>query len=152
MRSDESISAGLICCAVLSLGLVFTAGIYLLQATQVASDEFSPKAMLAKYTWFKDAAAQLEQRRANITIYENRVLTMDAQYQGTPRNQWPRTDLEQYNLWLSEVAGATASYNALAAEYNANMSKFHWRFANQGELPPGATSPLPREFKPYLGK
>jgi len=59
---------------------------------------------------------------------------------------------EQVGLWQSEVAGITASYNALAADYNAQMSKINYRFCNVGDLPRGATDPLPREFKPYQTK
>lgn len=54
------------------------------------------------------------------------------------------------NRWSQEVAGIKASYNSLAAEYNSQMSKFNWQFAEKGKLPPGATDPLPREFKPYV--
>jgi hypothetical protein len=49
----------------------------------------------------------------------------------------------------SEVAGVKASYNSLAAEYNANMVKVHWAFCNAGDLPAGAAEALPREYKPY---
>jgi len=48
------------------------------------------------------------------------------------------------------VAGIKASYNQLAAEYNAGMVKINWRYTNVGDLPPGSTEPLPREFKPYI--
>ena len=60
-----------------------------------------------------------------------------------------KTDREQMYVWMSEVAGIKANYNQLAAEYNANMAKFNWAFANKGQLPIGAEVPLPREFKPY---
>jgi hypothetical protein len=45
--------------------------------------------------------------------------------------------------------GIKASYRTLAAEYNAAMAKFNYRFANAGDLPEGATEPLPREFATY---
>ena len=66
--------------------------------------------------------------------------------------QWPREDREQFNLWEQEVAGIKASYNMLAADYNAQMAKFNWAFAERGKLPEGATDPLPREYKPYEEK
>lgn len=116
---------------------------------QVVKEEFSPKAMLKKYEWFKDASAQLDAKVANIAAAEARIKSMDETYAETPRNQWVRADVEQYNLWQSEVAGLKANYNNLAAEYNAAMAKFNYRFANAGELPAGATEVLPREFKPY---
>src|SRR3990167_6246123 len=92
------------------------------EAARVTQEEFGPRAMLEKYETYKDFA----------------------------RQKWPREDREQYNVWSSEVAGVKASYNTLAAEYNAQMAKFNWRFANVGELPKGADKPLPREFKPYI--
>ena len=110
------------------------------QAAQVAQEQFGPRAMLQKYEWFKDASAQLDKKRADIKVYEQRLkepVTGD------------RLDREQRNLWLTEVAGIKASYNGLAAEYNSQMAKFNWSFANAGQLPKGATDPLPREYKPY---
>ncbi len=119
------------------------------EAAQVAQEEFGPRAMLEKYEWFKDAAAQLEKKQADITVYDGRMKEMNETYKDLARQKWPREDREQYNVWSSEVAGVKASYNSLAAEYNAQMAKFNWRFANVGELPKGADTPLPREFKPY---
>ncbi|MBU2483265.1 MAG: hypothetical protein KJ760_19450 [Proteobacteria bacterium] len=119
------------------------------EAAQVAQEEFGPRAALEKYEWFKDAAAELEKKQADIQVYATRIKTMEETYKDLPRQDWPREDREQYNIWTSEVAGVTASYNSLAAEYNAQMAKFNWRFANAGDLPEGAEKPLPREFKPY---
>ena len=130
-------------------GIGYVAG-WFGEATQVAQDEFGPKAMLAKYTWFKEAAAQLDKKQADIKVYEGRLKAMDETYKGLSRLQWPREDREQHNVWSSEVAGVKASYNQLAAEYNAKMAEMHWRFANKGDLPAGATEPLPREFKSYV--
>jgi hypothetical protein len=115
----------------------------------VIKEEFGPRAALDKYSWFKDAAATLEKKRADITVYQSRLAALDTTYTGVSRTQWAREDREQYNVWQTEVAGVKASYNSLAAEYNAAMSKFHWQFAEAGRLPPGANDPLPREFKPY---
>jgi len=71
-------------------------------------------------------------------------------YGSAARKEWAREDREQFNVWSSEVAGVKASYNSLAAEYNAQMAKMNWRFTNVGMLPQGATQPLPREYKPYV--
>jgi len=122
------------------------------EAAKVAQDEFGPRAILDKYMWFKDAAAQLEKKQADITVYDGRIKAMSESYKDLARQKWPREDREQYNVWSSEVAGVKASYNTLAAEYNAQMAKFNWRFANVGELPKGADQPLPREFKPYVSQ
>jgi hypothetical protein len=120
------------------------------EATQVAQQEFGPQAMLTKYSWFKDASAQLDKKSADVKVYEGRIKAMDATYAQLPRQKWPREDREQYNTWSSEVAGVKASFNSLSAEYNSQMAKFNWRFANAGELPKGADQPLRREYKPYV--
>lgn len=139
--------------AVIVIGIIVSAIGYTLgwfgEAAQVAREEFGPRATLAKYEWFKDTAAQLDKKRADIKVYANRQKNLDEAYKGKSRSEWPRTDLEQYNLWEQEVAGIKASYNMLAADYNAQMAKFNWAFAERGKLPQGATEPLPREFKPY---
>jgi hypothetical protein len=44
------------------------------------------------------------------------------------------------------------SFNQLAADYNAQMAKINYAFCNVGQLPQGATTPLPREYKPYIGE
>ncbi len=122
------------------------------EAKEVAQEELGPKELLRKYEWFKDASSQLDKKRADIKVYQTRITTMDKDYEDLSRKEWPREDREQYNLWQSEVAGIKASYNTLAADYNAQMAKFNWRFTNVGQLPEGAETPLPREFKPYQEK
>lgn len=120
------------------------------EAAKVTQEEFGPRAMLKKYEWFKDASSELEKKQADVKVYEGRMTAMAESYKPFERQKWAREDREQYNVWSSEVAGVKASYNSLAAEYNAQMAKLNWRFANVGELPKGADNPLPREFKPYV--
>ena len=120
------------------------------ETSQVAHQEFNAKTLLDKYTWFKDVSAGLDQKIANIKVYNSRLKSMKERYSGMKSNEWSRTDSEQYNIWVSEQAGIVASYNNLASEYNSQMSKFNWSFCNIGTLPKGATVPLPREYKPYL--
>jgi len=137
----------------LLIGGVGTAGVWAVgsvfgwfgEAARVARQEFGPKAVLQKYEWFKDAAAQLDKKRADIEVYGSRLKGMESDYDGVPRREWDRTDKEQMSIWQAELAGVKASYNSLAAEYNAQMSKFNWSFANAGELPAGATEVLPSE-------
>ena len=118
-------------------------------AAQVVKKEFYPDALLRKYEWFKDASAMLDKKQADFKVYQVRLDTLAEAYKGLKRNEWPRDDREQHAIWSSEVAGIKASYNSLAAEYNAEMVKFNWRFTNIGDMPPGASTPLPREYKPY---
>lgn len=138
---------------VMVLGLaVFIAGRVLGwfgSAVQMATEQTDPAVMLKRYEWFKDAAAALDKKQADIQIYEKRFQDLKAEYGSTPRKEWAREDREQWSVWQSEVAGIKASYNGLAAEYNANMAKANYAFTNVGQLPKGAERPLPREYKPY---
>ena len=136
----------------LVLSPIMCAAGWLGEAQQVAREEFGPRELLRKYEWFKDAAAQLDKKKADISVYTVRLTQMKLDYEGTSRKDWDRTDKEQMSLWHQEVAGVKAGYNGLAAEYNSQMSKFNWRFTNAGDLPKGATMPLPREFKAYASE
>lgn len=122
------------------------------EAAKVAQEELGPREVLRKYEWFKDAAAQLEKKQADIKVFDGRIKSQDKAYEDVARKDWPRDEREQRSVWESEVAGLKASYNQLAADYNAQMSKINWRFANAGELPKGAEQPLPREFKAYVSE
>ena len=123
---------------------------YANDAKEAAFNETKASELLRKYSWFKDAAAACDQKLATLKIYETRIINLTKQYEGAKRREWARDDREQYSIWQSEMAGMAASYNGVAAEYNSQMSKINWAFCNQGTLPKGAETPLPREFKPYL--
>lgn len=116
------------------------------RSIDVAQQQLDPAELLRKYEWFKDASAQLDKKHADIGIYNERITALDKRY-GT--KELPRTIAEQEMIWQQELAGVKASYNSLAAEYNAQMAKINWRFCNRGDLPAGAPEPLPREYKPY---
>lgn len=118
------------------------------EAAAVTQEEFGPREALRKYEWFKDAAAALDKKRADIRIYETEIADLSEIYGEAPTG-WPRDARQSYAQRRSELLGVRSSYNSLAAEYNAQMAKFNWRFAEAGQLPKGATEPLPREFKPY---
>ena len=117
-----------------------------------ANQQFGVDASLEKYERFKDIAARLDAKKSSIEVSEARLVALEKEYEGTPRKDWPRADLEQSNVWRAEVAGMKASFNSLAAEWNAMMAKENYRYANVGDLPKGADKPLPREFKPYETK
>lgn len=116
------------------------------EAGRVAREEFGPRAMLQKYEWLKDAAAQLDKKRADIDVFSSQLAALEL----LPPESWDRIDKEQRMLLLQQLAGIKSSHNGLSAKYNAQMAKFNWRFAEAGRLPQGATDPLPREFKPYV--
>lgn len=115
----------------------------------VVQNELYPEALLRKYEWFKNASAELDKKQADISVYSEKIRSMRSEYSGQKRSTWDRTDKETFNQWEQELAGIKASFNSLSAEYNAQMSKINWAFCNVGKLPPGSTTPLPREYKPY---
>lgn len=119
-------------------------------AKEVAYENYDPRAAMERYKWFKDAAAALDKKRADVKVYETRIQTLKEDYGSTPRVKWAREDREQFSIWQSEVAGIKASYNQLAAEYNAQMANIAYAYANRGQLPASNLDPLPREFKPYI--
>ncbi|MDE1834539.1 MAG: hypothetical protein KGH64_04330 [Candidatus Micrarchaeota archaeon] len=122
------------------------------ETAEVAQKELGPSALLQKYTWLKEAHAQLDKKQADIKVYDARFSALKEQYNNVPRSKWAREDRDQSNMWEAEEAGIIASYNDLAAQYNAKMSEVNWKFTNVGDLPQGATEPLPREYAPYAVK
>lgn len=135
---------------ILVLCLIFVGCRYVRNADDTVYNEVSASALLKKYEWFKDASAKLDSKLASIQVAESRLTALEKQYTGVARKEWARTDAEQSSVWAQEVAGLKMSYNSLASEYNAKMAKENYRFCNEGELPKGATKPLPRDYKPYV--
>lgn len=120
---------------------------YASRVAAVVSGEIDPAVLLQKYMWFKDARAALDAKVATIRVYETRRSRLERQY--GPTTKWPRDVREEWSLQESELSGVVASYNTLAADYNAQMAKINWRFTNRGQLPEGATETFPREYAPY---
>lgn len=132
----------LICLSVIGC-IVSGASWFADRTVAVAKQQFDPQELLRKYELFKDEAAQLDAKVADIKIKEHQIKDM----KGLPMD---RTNREQMMIWQQELGGIKYSYNSLAADYNAQMVKFNYRFCNVGTLPEGATTPLPREYKPYM--
>lgn len=122
---------------------MFAAG-WVGRAVDVVQQQVDPFELQRKYELFKDEAAQLDKKLADIRVYEGRFKKFNCHAE-----KMDRTTREQCMVWDQEVAGIIASYNGLAAEYNAQMAKWNYAFTNVGQLPKGASVPLPREFKPY---
>lgn len=112
-------------------------------AANLVQEQTSPKELLRKYEWFKDASARLDAINQNVLNYQEQI--KDAKKEADP-DRWDKQSLAQLQR---EYLGVKQAFNNLAAEYNAAMSKFNYQFCNAGTLPQGATVPLPREFKPY---
>ena len=108
------------------------------EAVDVVKEEVSPREIQRKYEWFKDIAATCDEKRATIQVYAAKLTALEEDYDGVSRREWDRTDKETMSLWQQEVAGIKASYNILSSRYNAQMSKWNWRFCEIGSLPEGA--------------
>jgi hypothetical protein len=112
------------------------------RTVNVVAEQIDPAELLRKYELFKDEAAQLDAKLASIKIKQKQIDSMKEM-------PMDRTNREQLMIWQQELGGMKYSYNGLAADYNAQMVKINYRFTNVGDLPKGATTPLPREYKPY---
>lgn len=110
------------------------------ETAAVVREEFGPRELLRKYEWFKEAHAQLAKKRADIDVFAARVKAASGEDRFSQQNRYQAQ---------TELVGVISSYNTLAAEYNAQMAKFNYRFTNAGMLPEGATETLPREHVPY---
>jgi len=111
---------------------------YISDAQKTVFDQTKASAVLKKYEWFKDAAAQLESFDATIKVQQKRLDFLESD-----RANWTRDDRQNWNQISNEIAGIKAGYNNLAAQYNSNMEKVNFRFANYN----GDT--LPRQFTTY---
>lgn len=109
----------------------------------VVKQQIDPQELLRKYELFKDESAALDAKLASISIKEYQL----REVRSLPMD---RTNREQLMIWQQELGGMKYSFNALAADYNAQMAKINYAFCNVGQLPQGATIPLPREYKPYI--
>ena len=79
------------------------------RAIDVATQQLDPAELQRRYEWFKDTAAQLDQKQATVKVYAKRFTDLEASYAGKPRSEWARDDREQWSIWQSEVAGIRAS-------------------------------------------
>lgn len=122
------------------------------ESGSVARQEFGPKAALKKYEWFKDASAELDKKKSDISVQATSLNDLEKAYVGKSRSEWTKDDRAEYNQMKAELNGLKASFNQLAAEYNSGMAKINYAFANQGHLPSGASVTLPREYKTYINR
>ena len=136
---------------IIGVASLFIADFACAAASDVAStarQELSASVLLKKYSTFKDMHAALSSKQESIKLMEATFKTTWEDLD-TPRSEWPRDERQQYSHDKAAVQGMKLSFNSLAAEYNAGMAKIHFAFCNIGELPKGASEPLPREYVHY---
>lgn len=117
------------------------------EAAQVLREEVGPRAINQKYEWFKNAAAQIRAKSANIEALKKRNAAFGES--AGPRETWHRVDRETFAQYQTELTGAIGVYNTQVGEYNAQMSMWHTRFTNFGAMPAGWEDITPKGFPEY---
>lgn len=112
--------------------------------TQTVQKEYAPSALLKKYEEFKDLSSAIDKKRADIAVYRAELSSMDS------NKNMDKDDKFYFEQRKSELFGIISVHNTLCSQYNAQMSKFNYRFTNKGDLPQSNLEPLPREYKPYI--
>ena len=126
---------------ILAIGIPLSACRYKKDLQDTVFSEFKASELNRKYEWFKDTHSRLSSLKAQIENKEAQISSMKASYEGVPRNQWSRFDIQNLSIFEQEMLGIKGSFNNLAAEYNSEMSKFHTSFANTGVMPAGSDLP-----------
>lgn len=117
---------------------------YATDASDTVFEQTKLSSSLKKYEYFKDLSAGIDRKRAEIELYQSEISSMT--------KEGDKDDKFYLQQRKSELLGLISIHNSLCAEYNSAMSKINYSFCNVGSLPDGATTPLPREFKPYINK
>jgi hypothetical protein len=125
-----------LCCTVL-----FCAKRIFSDGAKTIENEFKPSALLKKYEWFKDIAAAIDKKRADIDLYQAELANFKVE---------DRDDKFYYQQRKSELIGIITVHNDLCSRYNAQMVKMNYAFCNVGQLPATNLEVLPREIKPYI--
>jgi hypothetical protein len=115
----------------------------------VAQTELSPDALVAKYRLMLTQENSLEELKVNIGVYQKQLDDIKAQNVNLSRSEWAASDREQYDNIYNAVSASKITFNNLAAQYNSEMKDVFYAFANQAQLPTGATVVLNREYVPY---
>ena len=110
---------------------------------KTVEQQFSPSELLKKYEYFKDLSAAIDKKRADIEMYQTEISSY------TISDKDDKFYIQQKK---NELIGIISMHNSLCAKYNADMSKFNYRFTNAGDLPDTNLDVLPREYKPYINK
>lgn len=126
-----------------SLTIMGTCCYFCNDAARTAKREYSASTMLKKYEYFKNLSSAIDKKRADIEMYQAEIMELK-------QNAKDNDDKFEIQQRKSELLGIISIHNSLCSEYNAQMSKFNYRFTNSGDLPETNLTPLPREFKPYI--
>jgi hypothetical protein len=128
---------------------------YAHETGSVIRREVAPAVLQKRYNDFKDILASLDSIKADIEAYQSKLKSIkeeqvNASGDAIPLSQWPQDIRFDYSQTKNELLGKIQAYNLLAARYNADMAKAQYAFTNVGQLPQGASEPLPREVRAYV--
>lgn len=140
-------------CTLVMRGCGWAAGIVgrgVNESVEVGFAELGPEALNQKYEWFKNVLAQLDAKDASLSAMASKMDQMREDYGDASRANWDRIDKQTMSQWAAERDGLKLSYNNLAAQYNAEMAKWHTEFLNVGKIPAGGDPNMPREVAPYI--
>lgn len=112
--------------------------------SKTVQEQIAPSVLLKKYEYFKDLSGAIDKKDADIQMYQAEIASMSAD------DKDDKDDKFYLQQRKSELLGIISIRNQMCAEYNIAMSKFNYRFCNQGDLPQTNLNPLPREYKPYV--
>lgn len=113
-------------------------------AETTVQEEFSASAMLEKYEWFIDQSNMIEKADSDITIFEQRIASIETQYTSTygdDKTSWSASVQTQYNHEVQtardDLVAIVSNRNNIVKEYNAQSEKFNWApFNTRDDLPP----------------
>ncbi|MBI5733233.1 hypothetical protein HY967_04800 [Candidatus Jorgensenbacteria bacterium] len=107
-----------------------------------------PDSVLAeRYEWGVNLARQIDVKRVALDSLEAKKADIEKANAKKPQKKWSRKVKEQYGVLDSLISLNRSEHDKLAKEYNAEMSKWNWRFAKPDSLPQGITTPLSGPYK-----
>ena len=98
------------------------------ETTNVVQEEYGPKAMLKKYTWFVDKSNAIKKMDEDVAIFRSRVALVDSAYGPTDKMDVITKELYRNKKLNAEtdLAAVISTRNNLVKDYNAQSEKFNW--------------------------
>lgn len=120
---------------------------FIYKAKQSARHAEDVRVLLLQYEWLKEMAADLKEDFSDIKNYQAEAEAIIESNHNLSPVQWSADDKKEYVRIMESLMRKLEDYNALSKEYNEQMDKLVGLLSTYSGLPPGASRPLPREFK-----
>lgn len=108
---------------------------YVGRTADVVAKEIDPAVIQAKYVWFQNQKAAIDNSDANI---RGQINAAKAKKSSQNYSEWDRFDKQSYQRSIDDIMGVIALRNGLIRDYNSAMSQWQMGFANMGSWPKGA--------------